>query len=214
CSRSTLTIGAVVGRNTVAGTPASRAAHAQASPALPPEAIVTPASGKVPSARWARMKFWAPRALNVPVCCMNSRAKCSPEAFGLPDCAEATATGRTRPAIRAAADSMSGYLSSGMSLPYARTSCGDLDSCGRSHFVIHGRRSMDLPAGDRRPAGEGAKGTAASGRGRRRGWAPGTLSRASAVRAQAEVDALGLLDEADSDERDDAHDDHVDRERQ
>src|SRR5690625_6377671 len=100
-----------------------------------------------------------------------------------------------------------------MSPPYARTSCGDLVSCGRIHFDIRVRSAMDPPAGDMRPAGEGAKGTAASGRGRRRGWAPGTLSRASAVRAQAEVDALGLLDEADSDERDDAHDDHVDRDR-
>src|SRR5699024_2677529 len=44
-------------------------------------------------------------------------------------------------------------------------------------------------------------------------WAEG-LQAASVVRAQAEVDALGLLDEADPDERDDAHDDHVDRDRQ
>ncbi len=73
--RSTLTVGAFAGTNTVAGTPASAAAHAHASPAFPPEAIVTPASGNVPSARWARMKFCAPRALNVPVYCMNSSAK-------------------------------------------------------------------------------------------------------------------------------------------
>ncbi|BAU81489.1 hypothetical protein SLA_0535 [Streptomyces laurentii] len=39
-SRSTFTFGAVSGRKTVARTPCSRAAHAHASPALPPEAIV------------------------------------------------------------------------------------------------------------------------------------------------------------------------------
>src|SRR5699024_11022578 len=52
--------------------------------------------------------------------------------------------------------------------------------------------------------------TVASARGAH-GRLGGRLQAASVVRAQAEVDALGLLDEADSDERDDAHDDHVDR---
>lgn len=46
----------------------ARAAHAQARPALPPEAMVRPAASRVPASRWVRMRFCAPRALKVPVC--------------------------------------------------------------------------------------------------------------------------------------------------
>src|SRR5699024_1161917 len=101
-----------------------------------------------------------------------------------------------------------------MSPPYARTRCGDLVSCGRIHFDIRVRRAMDPPAGDMRPAGEGATCPAAAGRGRRGGRGPGPSSRASTLRRQAEVDAPALLAAAASEERDDAHDDRVDRDRQ
>jgi len=71
--RSILTNGAVSGTNTVALTPSVAAAYALASPALPPEAITTPADGSSsPRSRAARRRLKAPRVLNTPVCCRNS----------------------------------------------------------------------------------------------------------------------------------------------
>src|SRR5699024_8580815 len=108
-----------------------------------------------------------------------------------------------------------------MSPAYVRPAAEILSPAGGSTLIfaceaqwIHPQETCARPAWVRRarPPREGhgrlGEGTAQEDR------APGTLSRASVVRAQAEVDALGLLDEADSDERDDEHDDHVDRDRQ
>jgi hypothetical protein len=65
--------------------------------------VVIPAAGRVPAARWATTKLAAPRALNEPVCCMNSSARCTP----LPKTsgsAGVTVTGRVTPEMRSAAD--------------------------------------------------------------------------------------------------------------
>ena len=71
--RSILTDGAVSGTNTVALTPSVAAAYAFASPALPPEAITTPAEGSSsPRSRAARRRLKAPRVLKTPVYCKNS----------------------------------------------------------------------------------------------------------------------------------------------
>src|SRR5690606_39180430 len=127
-----------------------------------------------------------------PVCCMNSRAKRRP-----PSSAGATVTGRTRPAIRAPAASMSEKVSTVMPSAYARAAewvrrLGGL--LGRSTAF----QAEESPWIDQEIEVQV----------RNQGFAA-----VSVVLGQAEVDALRLLDEADADERDDAYDDHVDRDR-
>src|SRR3954451_14561586 len=102
-SRATLTAGAVVGTNTVAGTPTTAAAYALASPALPPEATTIPTrASSSPDSRADRTRLNAPRALNVPVCWSSSSLN-----QAAPASTSTTGVTRTRPAIRAAAASTS-----------------------------------------------------------------------------------------------------------